>query len=209
VWTDIVNQMSTRPDIFDRPIHWEAAKDHLLNIIERQKMRRSLGDFEIKTQTERYVDEMIKHMLAEDAEKASTLLRQKDRQGQPISNNPSRRQTMDSVIPDSDRKRKLEHLAPDSLLQLSNGSEIGEGQIGDDNIIGSNYVEREKLRLEYELQKEKLRNDRDKERDELLIQRDQEFIKFVQDQLIASQALFQTTNELIGKLLAKLDEKSK
>lgn len=198
--------MAARPDIFDRPVHWEAAKDHLLSIIERQKMRRSLGDFEIKTQTERYVDEMIKHMLAEDAEKASSLLRQKDRQGQPMMLNPSRRSSIDSVIPDSDRKRKLEHLAPDSLLQLSNGSEVGDGQ-GDEN-IGSNYMEREKLRLEYELQKEKLRNDRDKERDELLIQRDQEFIKFVQDQLAASQALFQTTNELIGKLLAKLDEKT-
>ncbi len=77
-------------------------------------MRRSLGDFEVKTQTERYVDEMIKHMLAEDAEKAASLLRQKDRQ--PIGA-VTRRSSLDSVVPDSDRKRKLEHLAPDSLLQ--------------------------------------------------------------------------------------------
>jgi hypothetical protein len=26
VWTDITNQMAARPDIFDRPVHWEAAK---------------------------------------------------------------------------------------------------------------------------------------------------------------------------------------
>lgn len=164
-------------------------------------MRRSLGDFEIKTPTERYVDEMIKHMLAEDAEKAASLLRQKDRVPTAAV---SRRSSLDSVVvPDSDRKRKLEHLAPDSLLQLSGGSE-GEGHGGDD--IQSN-LEREKMRLEYELQKEKIRSDRDKERDELLIQRDQEFIKFVQDQLAASQAMFQTTNELIAKLIAKLDGK--
>lgn len=173
-------------------------------------MRRSLGDFECKTNAEKYIDEMIKHMLAEDAEKAATALRQKDR--------PTGGPTVSRSSIDNSNKRKLEHLAPDTLLQLSNAENSiingGVDILGSNNLIGIGSedgihgvnLEREKLRLEFELQKEKLRSERDKERDELLIQRDREFIKFVQDQLTASQTLFQTTNDLLNKLLEKVEQ---
>jgi hypothetical protein len=78
-WQHIADCIHERPDVFDAPIVWESAKDQLMKIIERfcltcayiclivafrQKLRRSLGDFTVKNETEAYVDEMIKHVRA-------------------------------------------------------------------------------------------------------------------------------------------------
>ena len=191
IWAYITNQMQLRTDIFDRPIHWEAAKDHLIALIERQRLRRSVGDFEVKTDTERYIDEMITHTIAEDAEKAASLVRSRQR-------NTSVSNMSETITP---RKRKTDDLG-DSIL----GSDIDHNEEQQQQQPSGSY-EREKLRLDFELQKEKIRISREREREDLLLQRDQEFMKFIQDQLSSSQALFQNTNDLLAKLLAKLESK--
>lgn len=201
VWTEITNQLMSRTDIFDKPIHWESAKEHLNILIDRQKMRRQLGDFEVKSQTEKYLDDMIKHIIADDAEKASQVLRQKERNMMSLPNRVSRSTMENAVMAADERKRKLEQIENDSILQLNNNVEMEEHL----NSISVSNVEREKMRLEYELQREKMRNERDKERDEIILQRDQEFVKFVEDQLAASRQLFQAMNEMINKVLGKLD----
>lgn len=79
IWQDIAAQMMLRTDVFDTPVHWESAKDQLLKIIDRQRLRRSLGDYSIKSETELYVDDMIKHVTADDEEKLQAMKKQKDR----------------------------------------------------------------------------------------------------------------------------------
>jgi hypothetical protein len=79
IWQDIANQMMLRSDVFDTQVHWESAKDQLLKLIDRQRLRRSLGDYSVKTETELYIDEMIKHVTADDEERLSAMKKQKDR----------------------------------------------------------------------------------------------------------------------------------
>lgn len=79
VWTEIANKIAERPDVFDFAINWESAKEQLTRIIERQKLRRCLGDFVVKTEQEAYVDDMIKHIAADDEDRAKRLQSQFER----------------------------------------------------------------------------------------------------------------------------------
>jgi hypothetical protein len=204
IWLDITRQMANMPEIFDFPILWEAAKEQLLKIIDRQKMRRSLGDYEVKTVTERYIDEMIKHMMAEDAEKALRSSEQRERN----ENRDLRKSGYEA--PPTIRKRRrtsLKNLPTEQLVQLSTGSLRNIGLLNADEENRDEIafqIEREKIRLNAEAQLDKIRSDREKERDEMLIQRDQVFLKFVQDQLASNHALKQATQALVAKVAEKI-----
>lgn len=200
---DITKQMAQMPEIFDFPIQWEAAKEQLLKIIDRQKMRRSLGDFEAKTLTEKYIDDMIKHMMAEDAEKTAKKSYSSER-----AENREMRKSLSDVAPVPKRRRRnsLKHLSTERLIELSSGGLRGNFH-GDDEFRDEMTFlqEREKLRINADLQIDRIRSDREKDRDEMLIARDQVFLKFVQDQLASNHSLQQATQALVIKLSEKLD----
>ena len=199
IWMDITKQMNQMPDIFDYSIQWEAAKEQLLKIIDRQKMRRSLGDFEAKTMTEKYVDDMIKHIMAEDAEKTAKKSYSTER----AENREMMRKSGTDVtpVPRKRRRNSLKHLSTERLIELSSGGIRGTFNGDDENRDELAFIhEREKLRANADAQIDRIRNEREKERDEMLIARDQVFLKFVQDQLASNHALKQATHALIAKV---------
>uniref|UniRef100_A0A7S0XF89 Uncharacterized protein n=1 Tax=Chromulina nebulosa TaxID=96789 RepID=A0A7S0XF89_9STRA len=197
VWVDIAKQINSMPEIFDFPILWEAAKEQLLKLIDRQKMRRSIGDFEVKNPTEKYIDEMIKHMLAEDAEKAMTVARQKER------NENKRLREENKEIKPLPRRRKRSSLKGLSMEELINITKANlTSQTFDDSAQDGRMIEqafqeeRERIQQEYIDEKERIRDNREKERDDLLIQRDQLFLKFVQDQVSSFDKMVKSTENL-------------
>ena len=63
---DIAAQIAARHDVFDVSVHWESAKEQLLKIVDKQRLRKTVGRFVPKNETEQYIDEIIKHVSEED-----------------------------------------------------------------------------------------------------------------------------------------------
>lgn len=208
VWLEITNRMLEHPDIFDFPVHWEAAKEQLLKIIERQKMRRSLGDYDAKTTTERYVDEMIKHMIAEDAEKTSVSMRQKER-----ANRRQMKKDGRDLPSDGEKKRKINALESplpltEGLMQFSSSSLKGALSAASGDEFQADIVyfsECDKLRREFEVQKEKLRSEAEAEQEMYFAVHHQAIDKFRRDQEIAIQQLIHETQLIVAKYLPALE----
>lgn len=143
-------------------------------------------------------------MVAEDSEKDEVSRKKRERQERKIAKKNG------IVIPPSedwDRKRQRmlveagEHMIPSSS---SSSSSTPYPNFYGNAETESFYLERERMRMDLELEKEKLRIEREKEKDEARHRRDESFMKLVQDQMIASQAMLQATQSMMLKIVNKL-----
>ena len=141
-------------------------------------------------------------MNAEDSEKDEVSRKKRERQEKKIA-----KKNGTAVPSTEDWKRQkthtetVEHSAPSSSSSVSAASYPNFFGNADTE---SFYLEREKMRMDLELEKEKLRIEREKEKDETRHRRDESFMKLVQDQMIASQAMLQATQSMMLRIVNKL-----
>lgn len=141
-------------------------------------------------------------MNAEDSEKDEVSRKKRERQEKKIA-----KKNGTAVPSTEDWKRQktqaeiVEHCAPSSSSSVP--AAIYPNFFGNAD-TESFYLEREKMRMDLELEKEKLRIEREKEKDEIRHRRDESFMKLVQDQMIASQAMLQATQSMMLRIVNKL-----
>jgi hypothetical protein len=212
----------------------ESAKEQLLKIVDKQRLRKTVGNFVPKNETELYIDDIIKHvshyfsekkidsrhviaflcilqliifqMVAEDSEKDEISRKKRERQerkiakknGVPVPSTDEWDRKRQRVLPESTELSSVPAPFPSSSTASSYNYFSGNGE------TDSFYLERERMRMDLELEKEKLRIDREKEKDEARNRRDESFMKLVQDQMIASQAMLQATQSMMLKIVNKL-----
>lgn len=145
-------------------------------------------------------------MVAEDSEKDEVSRKKRERQERKIA---KKNGVLIPATDDWDRKRQRVPLdggeqasVPASFPAMSSSSSYSyfSGNAETDSF----YIERERMRMDLELEKEKLRIEREKEKDEARNRRDESFMKLVQDQMIASQAMLQATQSMMLKIVNKL-----
>jgi hypothetical protein len=213
----------------------ESAKEQLLKIVDKQRLRKTVGNFVPKNETELYIDDIIKHvshyfsekgtdscqviaiflcilllivsqMVAEDSEKDEISRKKRERQerkiakknGVPVPSTDEWDRKRQRVLPENTELSSAAAPFPSSSTASSYNYFSGNGE------TDSFYLERERMRMDLELEKEKLRIDREKEKDEARNRRDESFMKLVQDQMIASQAMLQATQSMMLKIVNKL-----
>ena len=143
-------------------------------------------------------------MVAEDLEKDEFTRKKRERQ----EKKNAKKNGM--PIPQSDDwEQKKQRLPQDNgeataAFQSSSSSSAPYTYFSGNPETDSFYLERERMRMDLELEKEKLRIDREKEKDEARNRRDESFMKLVQDQMIASQAMLQATQSMMLKIVTKL-----
>jgi hypothetical protein len=153
---------------------------------------------------------MVSQMVAEDLEKDEISRKKRERQERKIAKKNG------VPIPQSDdwerKKQRLpldngEALATSAFPSSSSSSSSSNPSytyFSGNAETDSFYLERERMRMDLELEKEKLRIEREKEKDEARNRRDESFMKLVQDQMIASQAMLQATQSMMLKIVTKL-----
>lgn len=148
-------------------------------------------------------------MVAEDLEKDEISRKKRERQERKIAKKNG------VPIPQSDDwERKKQRLPQDNGEALATSAFPSSSSSSSSNPsytyfsgnaeTDSFYLERERMRMDLELEKEKLRIEREKEKDEARNRRDESFMKLVQDQMIASQAMLQATQSMMLKIVTKL-----
>ena len=141
-------------------------------------------------------------MVAEDSEKDDASRKKRERQERKIA-----KKNGVPVQSIEDWERKRQRISADN--EQSAPSSSSSSSAAYPNFYGnaeteSFYLERERMRMDLELEKEKLRIEREKEKDEARHRRDESFMKLVQDQMIASQAMLQATQSMMLKIVNKL-----
>ena len=145
-------------------------------------------------------------MVAEDLEKDEISRKKRERQERKIAKKNG------VPIPQSDDwERKKQRMPQEngetmttSSFPSSSSSSASYTYFSGNAETDSFYLERERMRMDLELEKEKLRIEREKEKDEARNRRDESFMKLVQDQMIASQAMLQATQSMMLKIVTKL-----
>lgn len=145
-------------------------------------------------------------MVAEDSEKDEISRKKRERQerkiakknGVPVPSTDEWDRKRQRVLPENTELSSVPAVFPPSSSTSSYNYFSANGE------TDSFYLERERMRMDLELEKEKLRIDREKEKDEARNRRDESFMKLVQDQMIASQAMLQATQSMMLKIVNKL-----
>lgn len=145
-------------------------------------------------------------MVAEDSEKDEISRKKRERQerkiakknGVPVPSTDEWDRKRQRVLPENTELSSAPAAFPSSSSASSYNYFSANGE------TDSFYLERERMRMDLELEKEKLRIDREKEKDEARNRRDESFMKLVQDQMIASQAMLQATQSMMLKIVNKL-----
>lgn len=225
VWTSICKDLNGHEEFFHNPIMWECAKEQLQKIIDKHKIRRNSGDLEIKSENDRYLDEILKHLYAEDMRKtekdeiAKWKREHKKLQENQLMNNPSNESSIAvsqelHQIPKKRRKASMNILnsLPFEQLQkiankrvnllhpfaLHNSESMNQHHRETGETI---YLsEREKIILDGATECERIQGMRDDEREEMLHHRDQIFIKFIQQQITTIDALHQESENVIQNI---------